>query len=486
MQAGTLFEDAVDIRHWLEQDRDTPYAQRVHRDRGIGSAIDARDSAQRVRHWWRAVDRDAGSIASPPERQRPGQRLAQGRSVVTAMLVVLGAVFGCGLAAAVLHYDGTQPVNVVRVVGVLVLPQIVLVLATLLLMAGRVPGLGALQSLLATLNPGAVAAVVYRRLAGDAVQLPGWQGARSAAARFARWQILTWSQAGAIAFNAGVLATAIALVAFTDLAFGWSTTLKVSAEETRTIVNVLAWPWHAWLPNAVPDQTLIETSRFYRLEPGRILGNPAALTGWWPFLLCALLVYGLLPRVLLFLVAAFRLRAATRRLLLDEPQVTALLDRMAAPEVVLDSDAAEPPPIERPEAAAPRSPGVAGNAHAVVWADSIDAGAVRVWVGTRLGIEVDRVWEAGGGRTLEEDHHTAEVLAPAQPAALVVLVRAWEPPMLDFLDFLQSARAHIPNASLIVVPVAADGAPVDAVHLATWQRAIARLGDRATYVETGA
>ena len=45
------------------------------------------------------------------------------------------------------------------------------------------------------------------------------------------------------------------------------------------------------------------------------------------------MTYGLVPRLVLLVLAARALRAATAALLLEDSQVTALLDRMASPEI---------------------------------------------------------------------------------------------------------------------------------------------------------
>jgi hypothetical protein len=86
------------------------------------------------------------------------------------------------------------------------------------------------------------------------------------------------------------------------------------------------------VPAAVPDLSLIERSQFFRLDGARVLDVEAsrALTGWWAFTILAIVTYGLLPRLALWSLCVARLRAATRALLLEDPRVTALLDRMAA------------------------------------------------------------------------------------------------------------------------------------------------------------
>src|SRR5690606_29701783 len=297
----------------------------------------------------------------------------------------------------------------VTVLAVLVLLQFVLVLLTLVMMMPRIPGVRLLQELLGHLNPGALVAAVYRRIAridGDRADLLLWPEARGpAVARFARWQMLVWSQAGALAFNLAALATAVALIAFTDLAFGWSTTLRVDGEDARRITNVLATPWAWFWPEAVPSASLIESSRFFRLasaSPPAI--SAETLTGWWPFLLAAIVTYGLVPRCVLLIVSLIRLRAATVGLLLDDPNVRALLDRMTTAEVTLGAaDAEEPAPS--PSIVASRAPAVvsAQAAAAIVWSSAIPVDRVNAWSMRNLDKRVTQIVEAGGGRNLDDD-----------------------------------------------------------------------------------
>ena len=69
-------------------------------------------------------------------------------------MTVVGAAFGIGAALAAFHYDGSRPVNVVTILATLVFTQLVLLVLTLLLIPRGVPGLRAIQDLLASHQPG--------------------------------------------------------------------------------------------------------------------------------------------------------------------------------------------------------------------------------------------------------------------------------------------------------------------------------------------
>lgn len=125
----------------------------------------------------------------------------------------------------------------------------------------------------------------------------------------------------------GVLVGYLALLMFTDLAFGWSSTLIDQPVRVVEVTAVIAAPW-GWLWSAaVPDYTLVEATRYARVNP--LAGDVTRVGDWWPFLLMSLLVYNLLPRILLRWLIHWKLRRQ------GGPQV-----QVRAPEVNVDATAA--------------------------------------------------------------------------------------------------------------------------------------------------
>jgi Protein of unknown function (DUF2868) len=478
-----LFEDSVDVPLWLEADRDTPYAERARRDREIAGRLDSRDRVAQVRGWWRVI--------GPGSESRAGARLGRLRGLVGLVMIALGALAGTSLALAAFQYDGSQPVNVVRLLALLVGLQLLLLLLTLLLLIpGRMPGFRGVQELLATFNPGSWAGSVYARLARTGITLnPFGRHSRAGAARFAKWQMLVWSQIAAVAFNIAALATAVALVTFTDLAFGWSTTLTVDSGLVTHVVHGIAWPWRGFVPAGVPDAGLVEQSQFFRLDEGTgraTIGDSRVLTGWWPFTLCAIVFYGLLPRVVLLVIAGVRLRSATRDLLLGNPQVAALIDRMRSPEIQTEADRPDERPPSGGVSAGTLDHALGTRTDAIIWEGALGSEGARAEARRRFGTEVDKVYEAGGAQGLENDRKTLDSLDLRGDAALLVFTPAWEPPVLEFLDFLKAVRNRIGGeVSIVVVPVPEDDRATTEVELGTWKHGVGRLEDPRLYVEAG-
>lgn len=487
--ASSLLEDAVDIPVWLHEDRATSFAGRSHRDRLIGLAIDNRDASSRVRRWWQRIRASGGKQEPYPA----GRQLVRARALVSALVLLVGVTVGVAVAAGALSYDGQHPVNIVTALSLLLVLPLIFLATSLIIVPRRLPGFGGLQRFLAEVSVGNVACTVATRLApvlaeGLAV-LAVAPARRDSAARLGKWQMLLWSQLAGLSFGAGALVTCFALVVFTDLAFGWSTTLAVDSRAAMGIIDTISLPWSAWLPSGVPSAELIDISRFYRLESGSDVLVPAArLTGWWPFLVATLVVYGMGPRAIMLVVAATRVRAATRDLLLHEPEVRALIDRMDTPAVVLDGAAVRNAPTLASEPwvegrVEPSSVSRANSWRVLIWNESLTGELRSCWPKEFLDTTLAPL-DVGGGNTLVADLGVLGNLEATSERGVAVLTKAWEPPLGDFRDFVTELRSHVGRqVSIMVVPIGLGGSTATAEELVVWRYGIASLVDPALYVE---
>jgi hypothetical protein len=503
---------AIDIRRWLEADRRTPFADRLARDRAIGRSLRADDESSRVLAWWAlvgatttpgpvpavgsAADGDAAANAPMDAAAAPpgtGARVERYRRFAVIGLLLFGLLGGAATAAVAFAYDGRHPVNLFRLLGLLVvLPGVLLLLTLALLPLRRRGGAGDSGGMLAALNAGRWAGAVLDRIARIELFAPS-TGAPFGLAGFARWQVLVFSQWAALGFFIGAIGYGLLLVAFTDLAFGWSTTLDVAVADAHRAFAALAAPWAGWLPQAAPDYALTEASRYFRGEAPALAAERAARLGaWWPFVFMTVTVYGLLPRVVLLGWAGWRLRGATRTLLLEDPEVAALLDRLAAPVVAPGGDGrgAAPETVGGELAGAePESAGDAPEALLVIWNRALSDAAARAWLAERLGLRTAALLETGAVAAEQERRAALQALLPAPDGEapvrrLVVLTRGWEPPLLEFADFLGMLRERAgAAASITVVPIDVGGTRVEAADRAVWAGTLARLRDPRLYVQ---
>ncbi len=475
-----LLADAVDICRWLDADAQTPYETRLQRDRSIGRTLAVGEPLTRVLAWWERLAAHGNRVSG--DETSLGRRLVALSRLATWLLALLGLLVGVSLGSVAFAYDGTHPVNLLGLLGVLVGAPFLLLLLTLvfLLLPVRIPGLAALREGIGVINPGRWVGAWLDRYAG--MRLYG--GFSAGRTRFARWQLVVFTQWFAVGYFAGVLTAGIVLVAVTDLAFGWSTTLDLDAQAVARAFQVLALPWQSWLPSAVPDLGLVEASRFYRLETVAVNELTAMqLGGWWPFVLCTILVWGLLPRLVLLMVGRWRLSSATRSLICQDPEVLALLDRLTLPRVDFGPEESRATADSAGDVASPPAVEPGSTSVALIWNDALPAEAAGRWGRAHAGgpfgqivALTSRAGQAGMTSALATLHDA--------PSRVLIFTKGWEPPLLEFADFLTTLREKLGQSVVItVVPIDTRGDGVNATDRQVWSGFLARHADPRLYVQ---
>ena len=483
--------ELIDLELRFATDRELDPRQLLERDEAIGKRINSGHTETLPRHAmfrrWLAALRDE-SGPSTGEQVQAGYRLFG---------VVLGVSFfllGAGAARAVLAYDGTQPVNVVHFLAVFVAAQLALVgFAVFAMMPhgwlGGVDALGPLQE--------AIRMLTYRRSrAHDGRPRPVGLARVGALGvvygRVERWMLLALTQRTAFFFNVGALLTCLYLITFTDLAFAWSTTLDVDAETMTRLLRGLALPW-SWLHAAVPTPELVATSRYFRSTGSY---DPRTLKDWWAFLLAALITYGLLPRLVLWRVAAWRTRRLRALLALDHGDAQIAYERMMrgthgwVGHGTSDDGSRSTDPSRIRVIPADLPPMTASVGCTVVrWADvPLNAQDAAGLTARRFGWRADAVQECGGRGRLGDRDTLISVLAKEAPdRPLVLLAESWEAPSRAVTGFLAALRRAVGARRPIVVALldARDGrwsAPTPDDR-DVWERTVAQLADPYVRVE---
>ena len=485
--------ELIDLEVQLAADLDADPRQLVARDTAIGEAIGATRIAGRrhamLRAWLGALGASApGSL---------GRRVQSFYRLVGWLAAGFSLVGGAGTAAALLRYDGRDPVNIINFLAVLVGLQLLLLAASVLAMLpapwrGRAVQLSGLQEMVRDLG--------YRR-AGMMTRLQsgGVLSAKGAAAlgRLAalhgvyasveRWSLTALTQRAAVAFNVGALAVCFYIVTVRALAFAWSTTLEIDPEHMTRWFRAMAAPW-SFLPAAVPDRELVEASRYF---PGRAY-DADRLGDWWPFLFAALATYGLLPRLVLATYASSRRRAARRALALDHGECALVYSRLLRSAGGWGPGAAVGPevPAEQRRDVDPVPtplPASAGPVRGIRWADAAITReeAERLVAGTyRWSLDsLDHSTGDGG----ENDAAVLSRLGSDSGRAPVLLIaEAWEPPSKNLTHFLRALRKSIGTERAIVIGLLTKGAerPGTSVDdLRIWRRRVSALGDARIRVE---
>ena len=262
---------------------------------------------------------DAWLMLQPLGAASPGRRLVAGLRWLSALMTLLGLVLGAGFMAALVAYDGSRQVNVLWLLGFAGLQLLLSLLALVYLLRGR-ERLPVLSELLGHL-PG----WLYRGPLRRFFEAP--QAHDSALRCLHVPGLLLLTQRFALVFSLAALATLLAYVVLQDIAFGWATTLRITPAGLHAFVEAIALPWRWLWPAALPGHELVQASQFYRLAPTEI-DDPAALGGWWPFLVMSWLVYAVLPRYLLLMLCRRRWGVACHGALIGHPDYRRTLARL--------------------------------------------------------------------------------------------------------------------------------------------------------------
>lgn len=484
--------DVATLAAALDWDAQRTVAQQADFDRRTATRIPNR-STQRVEAVIAWLESACGEVVELRQRR---ERFRFNLQLANLCLTGLGIILGIVTTLGAFYYDGAGRVNIVAVIAAIVaLPALLLLpflWATLPNSAVKwIPGGHAAGIFFRGLNLGRLGWVILRRLP------PKWREAWETTlhradrhqvlyANLQKWTTLRGSQLFALGFQCAALLTASGLIVFSDLVFGWSTTLSsgdplIDAERLQILTNRIAWPWAWSFDSAVPSIELIRESRFFRAAAGTLSNETAARLGqWWPFVLLSMFIYGLLPRLFTFALAHSRASAAAKSALSIAPGFTAIQNRLhrAWVQTTAEQTMTENPttPISIPENGFPEIP--LAPTIAINW-----AGVPIVDEQLKSLLFHATIFHAGGASSLESDEAIlSSIMTDSNDGPVALIVKAWEPPLLEFIDFVRDLRTTIgPVREILVQPVELDPAGLlispKAEALAVWKRQLARAGD---------
>ncbi|MBU4152575.1 MAG: DUF2868 domain-containing protein [Proteobacteria bacterium] len=515
MKSRWHLEDLIDLEYFLhrverEDTMDVPPADGREQDREIylhrikPQFVEGITPSRRVIvRLWLEVRRQMEKEEIGRQRVLPGELFSQVWRLVMGGFLVSGIVAGGWLATSLLSYRGTEPVNVSFYVAILVVAQAGLAAITTFFLLlrrrhWRLPG-GVLyplvRSLLATIM-GWLRKRVDERVSGDrreefSAVIGLIKGRGTVYGTLFFWPLFFLVQTFGIGFNLGGLASTGLRVVGTDLAFGWQSTLHLSAGAVHRLVRNISLPWSWALPPdiAAPSLSQIEGSRMI-LKDGIYHLSTADLVAWWPFLLLALCCYGLVPRLLLLVVGVVAQYRALARLDFNNSACDRLLQRLERPVVRLDGTVT-PALVEEADRPAARVSmddtrvltGVALIPDDVF--DNCSLDRLRVLVRQVFSLELETSYRIGLGLAADQQvlRQIAGGMDSGEPWSVVILQEAWHPPIRETLAFLQEIRAILGLQGRIGVGLIGKPAvgtiftPVKDIDWQTWRRKIASLGD---------
>lgn len=317
----------------------------------------------------------------------------------------------------------------------------------LLLLFAFLPALGLLLSVFFMLQPRPLG------LSGWLLALPWWPHRWLQQQLFLPTPALrkAWlfylTQVIALSFGAGGLLAFFILLLGTDVAFVWRSTL-IEASDLYPVLRALALPWQFW-SGAQPSLELLQQSQDFRQVESQLTAQQ--LGQWWRYAFAAQCTYNLIPRACLLLGA----RGYYRRLLRTPASAGLTPSR-------IDTSVNTVPVQGRMAELVTQVP----SPYVVVdWATT--PATITSVLSQRLGVPV-QVCKADALSPVE----AVERVRGDESTRIVVLVKSWEAPLGELLDYLRHLRVSSVQPGLLL-PLDWDAdrlVAVAPIHLQEWRR----------------
>lgn len=232
-----------------------------------------------------------------------GARLETGLRLAGFVVAVAMGLLGVGIVRGLLHeIPGTEQrgFNLWLFLGVTLGIQwlILLVSSATWLIWRRKGGLSLPQEFIGMLG---------RRLAGAGASREVWNRLLKMQGRgygsVLGWRLARLSQLGGEWLNIGMLLGFLGCLWFLKVGVYWESTLsELSGSRLSELSNGLSVPWRLFQPAWVPGEAGVNAAQLgsEAIESQDFVAVMSQI--WMPFLMMALLVWGLLPRVILFLI----------------------------------------------------------------------------------------------------------------------------------------------------------------------------------------
>ena len=384
---------------------------------------------------------------------------------ITLSLVIIGFIIGLLSGIGLLSYSGHEPVNVIYfIVMIIFVPLFTMSLGLLSMLRAN-----SAQSMLVHISP---AFWMEKLLSFLPKKMQTTIKEFKLNPLLLNWIIIRRAQMIALFFSLGLFVALLMMVVTKDIAFAWSTTLNVTPEAFHSFLHTLAVPWRDFVPSAVPTIELIERSHFFRLGDSLsedMISHANILGEWWKFLAMATLFYAIFLRFLIYLLASIGLKRALKKSFFTLRGANKLLTEMNEPIISTRAQKEE-------EVFVPTSTSYAQILAKLDSAyDAIHGWAIPkenlVVLGDSIEVRASVFVEVGGTNTLDED---SAILTDSQ-GKILFFVKGWEPPTMDFVDYLDDLSNHVDKVVVFPIGTAEDDYDIAASSVDVWDRKLTQL-----------
>ena len=462
-------KDIIDLEYFLGKDAPSERDRTIYLEhiRPLTDADSKRVTPKFILRQWLDYRRISEKQKLGSDTILPGEAFDEIHQLLCYLLMIAGIVIGSGLAFSLLTYKGTEPLNVSLYLGIIVGTQLLLILFLLsVLIIGMFRRSAARASVLYSVIGSLLVKMIMMLKNSAMKKLSAVQrGSLEAAVGLAKGKktvygnlfylpLFIMAQLFGMGFNIGVLGATLLRVIGADIAFGWQSTVQLSPNLVYQVVRLIALPWSWFVEKSVAHPTLaqIEGSRMI-LKDGIYRLATADLVSWWPFLCFAVLCYGFLPRLMLFISALILQYRSLGRLTFNHSVCNNLLRRMETPVVSVKSDSIDIQSSLQEHQTIKKTLKInPDNANAVVLiSDDIfeqcDDAVLNQLIQKNIGsYQIIRKIRIGADKLADK-----KKIADLGHVNVLILQEAWQPPIKEILLFLQEIRKTIGNKAIIEV-----------------------------------
>ncbi|MFH1953096.1 MAG: DUF2868 domain-containing protein [Pseudomonadota bacterium] len=483
-----FIKDLIDLEYFLQRDEsaedESAQESLPERDRYIylNKILPLKKEKQtlnppRVIRSWLEQRREIERSRSGPNTLLPGDAFDEVYGLMRFGFLIVGLLSGAGLAFSFLNYRGTEPLNIsVYFAGFVLTQCLVLLFFMGMFFIRKIRctsfGVSVIFSLVSTLIATLIGKIRHRALETlsgskrDSLEavMGLIRGKRQIYGSLFYWPVFILAQVFGVGFNLGVFGATLLKVLGSDIAFGWQSTVQFSAQAVFKLIQAIALPWSWFVPADIAYPTLSQIKGSHMiLKDGIYHLATQDLVSWWPFLCFALLTYGLLPRLILFVIGFIAQKRALMRIDFSHTACERLVHRLTAPLFSTEGRSSDPEAIpadnaRAPDAAASDRRGVLTGKDMIVLipedifeacSDNEFEGIISktfgypIWRRLRFGKD-----EEGDKTVLHEiSRMKREDAAPN----IVILQEAWQPPIREHLRFIRDLRRALGETSMIWV-----------------------------------
>ena len=371
------------------------------------------------------------------------------------ILLFISFVVGFLTAVALLGYSGDKPVNVIYFFAFAVV----------------IPLLSMLLSLFALLAPNYLTPLflttwiekILRKISVKSSKILQEDGSVQSA--FSLFLV----QLSSLLFSVGLLFGFLATILTQDIAFGWSTTLQISPQAFYEFLHSLSFAFAEFCPQSAISLELVEKSHYFRLgqEISQEMQKSAATFGeWWKFLACSTLFYAIFLRLVFVFLSWLKLQKTLKNSLLKLPEARKLLEDMNEPIITTQAQEEEIINEETKSEILYTQAKQEGYSAVLGWTFLDDE---LLLVMDALGVQAENHFSLGGSKTLKEDTQTIAQLH----GDLLLFVKAWEIPTMEFIDILQEIAQKADHVTLSLLGYAKNEYKAKPKDIALWEEKIA-------------